>query len=146
MSRYLELIFFKFLLIALGLIYVYYAFKFPLLPLEEGYGPGLYPIIVSIFLLIFLTRDILNFNDYKFKFLLSENTKILTFLLITLVPLFFIKYLGFYLYVIILLSYFNFVLKISFFKNALILIITLIFIHLVFVKIFSLSFPKNFLF
>ncbi len=103
-------------------------------------------MIVSIFLLIFLTRDVLNFNDYKFKFLLSENTKILTFLLITLVPLFFIKFLGFYLYVIILLSYFNFVLKISFFKNVLILIITLIFIHLVFVKIFSLSFPKNFLF
>jgi hypothetical protein len=56
--------------------------------------------------------------------------------------MFFINFLGMYLVLGLFLFYLNFVLKIPLVKNTIITLSTIIIVHLVFVKIFKLSFPE----
>ena len=56
--------------------------------------------------------------------------------------MFFINLLGMYLVLALFLFYLNYVLKIPIFKNIIITLSTIITVHLVFVKIFKLSFPE----
>ena len=56
--------------------------------------------------------------------------------------MFFINFLGMYFTLGLFLFYLNFVLKIPLVKNTIITLSTIIIVHLVFVKIFKLSFPE----
>ena len=56
--------------------------------------------------------------------------------------MFFINLLGMYLVLTLFLFYLNYVLKIPVVKNIIITFSTIITVHLVFVKIFKLSFPE----
>jgi hypothetical protein len=56
--------------------------------------------------------------------------------------MFFINLLGMYLVLALFLFYLNYVLKIPIVKNIIITLSTIITVHLVFVKIFKLSFPE----
>ena len=64
------------------------------------------------------------------------------FLIIIFIPMYFINILGMYFMLGLFLFYLNFVLKIPIFKNIIITFSTIIIAHLVFVKIFKLSFPE----
>ena len=56
--------------------------------------------------------------------------------------MFFINLLGMYLVLALFLFYLNYVLKIPIIKNIIITLSTIITVHIVFVKIFKLSFPE----
>ena len=108
--------------------------------MQEGYGAGLFPIIISISFFLFVMKDFFTKGGREFN--KKENLVLLSFLAIIFVPLFFINYLGMYFVLGIFLLYLNYVLKISIIKNIIISLVSIITIHLVFVKIFKLSFPE----
>jgi hypothetical protein len=108
--------------------------------LQEGYGAGLFPIIISISFFLFAIKDFFTKNRQGFN--VKENLVLLGFLIIIFIPMFFINFLGMYLVLGLFLFYLNFVLKIPLVKNTIITLSTIIIVHLVFVKIFKLSFPE----
>jgi hypothetical protein len=114
--------------------------QFPSIPLQEGYGAGLFPIIISISFFLFAIKDFFTKNRQGFN--VKENLVLLGFLIIIFIPMFFINFLGMYLVLGLFLFYLNFVLKIPLVKNTIITLSTIIIVHLVFVKIFKLSFPE----
>ena len=108
--------------------------------MQEGYGAGLFPIIISISFFLFAIKDFFTKNRQGFN--VKENLVLLGFLIIIFIPMFFINFLGMYLVLGLFLFYLNFVLKIPLVKNTIITLSTIIIVHLVFVKIFKLSFPE----
>ena len=91
--------------------------------------------------IIFLTqKDFFTKNRQGFN--VKENLVLLGFLIIIFIPMFFINFLGMYFTLGLFLFYLNFVLKIPLVKNTIITLSTIIVVHLVFVKIFKLSFPE----
>ena len=108
--------------------------------MQEGYGAGLFPIIISVSFFLFAMKDFFTNNGKEFN--KKENLVLLGFLIIIFIPIFFINYLGMYFVLGLFLLYLNHVLKISIIKNTIISLVSIIIVHFVFVKIFKLSFPE----
>ena len=140
MFKITEELLFKILILTTFVVYFYLSLQFPSIPLQEGYGAGLFPIIISISFFLFAIKDFFTKNRQGFN--VKENLVLLGFLIIIFIPMFFINFLGMYLVLGLFLFYLNFVLKIPLIKNTIITLSTLIVVHLVFVKIFKLSFPE----
>lgn len=140
MFKITEELIFKILILTTFVIYFYLSLQFPSIPLQEGYGAGLFPIIISISFFLFAIKDFFTKNRQGFN--VKENLVLLGFLIIIFIPMFFINFLGMYFTLGLFLFYLNFVLKIPLVKNTIITLSTIIIVHLVFVKIFKLSFPE----
>ncbi len=140
MFKITEELLFKILILTTFVIYFYLSLQFPSIPLQEGYGAGLFPIIISISFFLFAIKDFFTKNRQGFN--VKENLVLLGFLIIIFIPMFFINFLGMYFTLGLFLFYLNFVLKIPLVKNTIITLSTIIIVHLVFVKIFKLSFPE----
>ena len=89
---------------------------------------------------MFAIKDFFTKNKQEFN--KKENLVLLGFLIIIFIPMYFINILGMYFMLGLFLFYLNFVLKIPIIKNIIITFSTIIIAHLVFVKIFKLSFPE----
>ena len=140
MFKITEELLFKILILTTFVVYFYLSLQFPSIPLQEGYGAGLFPIIISISFFLFAIKDFFTKNRQGFN--VKENLVLLGFLIIIFIPMFFINFLGMYFVLGLFLFYLNFVLKIPLVKNTIITLSTIIIVHLVFVKIFKLSFPE----
>ena len=140
MFKITEELLFKILILTTFVVYFYLSLQFPSIPLQEGYGAGLFPIIISISFFLFAIKDFFTKNRQGFN--VKENLVLLGFLIIIFIPMFFINFLGMYLVLGLFLFYLNFVLKIPLVKNTITTLSTIIIVHLVFVKIFKLSFPE----
>lgn len=140
MFKITEELLLKILILTTFVVYFYLSLQFPSIPLQEGYGAGLFPIIISISFFLFAIKDFFTKNRQGFN--VKENLVLLGFLIIIFIPMFFINFLGMYLVLGLFLFYLNFVLKIPLVKNTIITLSTIIIVHLVFVKIFKLSFPE----
>jgi len=140
MFKITEELIFKILILTTFVVYFYLSLQFPSIPLQEGYGAGLFPIIISISFFLFAIKDFFTKNRQGFN--VKENLVLLGFLIIIFIPMFFINFLGMYFTLGLFLFYLNFVLKIPLIKNTIITLSTIIVVHLVFVKIFKLSFPE----
>ena len=140
MFKITEELIFKILILTTFVVYFYLSLQFPSIPLQEGYGAGLFPIIISISFFLFAIKDFFTKNRQGFN--VKENLVLLGFLIIIFIPMFFINFLGMYFTLGLFLFYLNFVLKIPLIKNTIITLSTIIIVHLVFVKIFKLSFPE----
>ena len=140
MFKITEELLLKILILTTFVVYFYLSLQFPSIPLQEGYGAGLFPIIISISFFLFAIKDFFTKNRQGFN--VKENLVLLGFLIIIFIPMFFINFLGMYLVLGLFLFYLNFVLKIPLVKNTIITLSTMIIVHLVFVKIFKLSFPE----
>tara|TARA_A100001011_G_scaffold6639_1_gene7581 strand:+ start:781 stop:1218 length:438 start_codon:yes stop_codon:yes gene_type:complete len=140
MFKITEELLFKILILTTFVVYFYLSLQFPSIPLQEGYGAGLFPIIISISFFLFAIKDFFTKNRQGFN--VKENLVLLGFLIIIFIPMFFINFLGMYFTLGLFLFYLNFVLKIPLIKNTIITLSTIIVVHLVFVKIFKLSFPE----
>ena len=140
MFKITEELIFKILILTTFVVYFYLSLQFPAIPLQEGYGAGLFPIIISISFFLFAIKDFFTKNRQGFN--VKENLVLLGFLIIIFIPMFFINFLGMYFTLGLFLFYLNFVLKIPLVKNTIITLSTIIIVHLVFVKIFKLSFPE----
>jgi len=140
MFKITEELLFKILILTTFVVYFYLSLQFPSIPLQEGYGAGLFPIIISISFFLFAIKDFFTKNRQGFN--VKENLILLGFLIIIFIPMFFINFLGMYFTLGLFLFYLNFVLKIPLVKNTIITLSTIIIVHLVFVKIFKLSFPE----
>lgn len=140
MFKITEELLLKILILTTFVVYFYLSLQFPTIPLQEGYGAGLFPIIISISFFLFAIKDFFTKNRQGFN--VKENLVLLGFLIIIFIPMFFINFLGMYLVLGLFLFYLNFVLKIPLVKNTIITLSTIIIVHLVFVKIFKLSFPE----
>ena len=140
MFKITEELLFKILILTTFVVYFYLSLQFPSIPLQEGYGAGLFPIIISISFFLFAIKDFFTKNRQGFN--VKENLVLLGFLIIIFIPMFFINFLGMYFTLGLFLFYLNFVLKIPLIKNTIITLSTIIIVHLVFVKIFKLSFPE----
>lgn len=140
MFKITEELLFKILILTTFVVYFYLSLQFPSIPLQEGYGAGLFPIIISISFFLFAIKDFFTKNRQGFN--VKENLVLLGFLIIIFIPMFFINFLGMYFTLGLFLFYLNFVLKIPLVKNTIITLSTIIIVHLVFVKIFKLSFPE----
>ena len=140
MFKITEELLLKILILTTFVVYFYLSLQFPSIPLQEGYGAGLFPIIISISFFLFAIKDFFTKNRQGFN--VKENLVLLGFLIIIFIPMFFINFLGMYFTLGLFLFYLNFVLKIPLVKNTIITLSTIIIVHLVFVKIFKLSFPE----
>ena len=100
--------------------------------MQEGYGAGLFPIIISISFFLFAIKDFFTKNKQEFN--KKENLVLLGFLIIIFIPMYFINILGMYFMLGLFLFYLNFVLKIPIFKNIIITFSTIIIAHLVLLK------------
>lgn len=140
MFKITEELLLKILILTTFVVYFYLSLQFPSIPLQEGYGAGLFPIIISISFFLFAIKDFFTKNRQGFN--VKENLVLLGFLIIIFIPMFFINFLGMYFVLGLFLFYLNFVLKIPLVKNTIITLSTIIIVHLVFVKIFKLSFPE----
>ena len=140
MFKITEELLFKISILIAFAIYFYLSLQFPSIPMQEGYGAGLFPIIISISFFLFAIKDFFTKNKQEFN--KKENLVLLGFLIIIFIPMYFINILGMYFMLALFLFYLNFVLKIPIIKNIIITFSTIIIAHLVFVKIFKLSFPE----
>ena len=140
MFKITEELLLKILILTTFVVYFYLSLQFPSIPLQEGYGAGLFPIIISISFFLFAIKDFFTKNRQGFN--VKENLVLLGFLIIIFIPMFFINFLGVYLVLGLFLFYLNFVLKIPLVTNTIISLSTIIIVHLVFVRIFKLSFPE----
>ncbi len=140
MFKITEELLLKILILTTFVVYFYLSLQFPSIPLQEGYGAGLFPIIISISFFLFAIKDFFTKNRQGFN--VKENLVLLGFLIIIFIPMFFINFLGMYLVLGLFLFFLNFVLKIPLVKNTIITLSTIIIVHLVFVRIFKLSFPE----
>jgi len=140
MFKITEELLFKILILTAFVIYFYLSLQFPSIPMQEGYGAGLFPIIISISFFLFAIKDFFTKNNQAFN--KKENLVLLGFLIIIFIPMYFISFLGMYFVLGLFLFYLNYVLKIPIIKNIIITFSTIVIAHLVFVKIFKLSFPE----
>ena len=141
MFKITEELLLKILILTTFVVYFYLSLQFPSIPLQEGYGAGLFPIIISISFFLFAIKDFFTKNRQGFN--VKENLVLLGFLIIIFIPMFFINFLGMYLVLGLFLFYLNFVLKIPLVKNTIITLSTIIIVHLVFVKILRFENSKS---
>ena len=99
-----ELLFKISILIAFA-IYFYLSLQFPSIPMQEGYGAGLFPIIISISFFLFAIKDFFTKNKQEFN--KKENLVLLGFLIIIFIPMYFINFLGMYFVLGLFLFYFS---------------------------------------
>lgn len=140
MFKITEELLFKILILIVFVSYFYLSLQFPSIPMQEGYGAGLFPVIISVSFFLFAIKDFFTKNKQEFN--KKENLVLLGFLIIIFIPMYFINFLGMYFVLGLFLFYLNYVLKIPIIKNLIITFTTIIIAHVVFVKIFKLSFPE----
>ena len=140
MNKVSEIFLIKVVILLILSVYFYISIQFSSLSMREGYGAGLFPKIISFFLLLFLIKDF--FSPIKKNISKNDNATLAIFLIIVLIPLYFIDQLGMHLTLTIFLIYLNHVLKIPILKNILLTSVSIIVIHFLFVEIFHLSFPR----
>ena len=95
MFKITEELLLKILILTTFVVYFYLSLQFPSIPLQEGYGAGLFPIIISISFFLFAIKDFFTKNRQGFN--VKENLVLLGFLIIIFIPMFFINFLGMYL-------------------------------------------------
>ena len=140
MFKITEELLFKILILIVFVSYFYLSLQFPSIPMQEGYGAGLFPVIISVSFFLFAIKDFFTKNKQEFN--KKENLVLLGFLIIIFIPMYFINFLGMYFVLGLFLFYLNYVLKIPIIKNSIITFTTIVIAHVVFVKIFKLSFPE----
>ena len=140
MFKITEELLFKILILIVFVSYFYLSLQFPSIPMQEGYGAGLFPVIISVSFFLFAIKDFFTKNKQEFN--KKENLVLLGFLIIIFIPMYFINFLGMYFVLGLFLFYLNYVLKIPIIKNLIITFTTIVIAHVVFVKIFKLSFPE----
>ena len=140
MFKITEELLFKILILIVFVSYFYLSLQFPSIPMQEGYGAGLFPVIISVSFFLFAIKDFFTKNKQEFN--KKENLVLLGFLIIIFIPMYFINILGMYFVLGLFLFYLNYVLKIPIIKNLIITFTTIVIAHVVFVKIFKLSFPE----
>ena len=121
-------------------IYFYLSTKFSSLKMQEGYGAGIFPKLISVALFFFLIKDF--FSPIKKNLISKDNITLIIFLTVIFIPLYFIDKLGMYFVLGLFLIYLNHSLKLPVLKNFIYTTLSIITIHLLFVKIFKLSFPR----
>ena len=121
-------------------VYFYFSMQFSTLSMREGYGPGIFPKIISFFLLLFLIKDF--FSPMEKNIGKNDSATLAIFLIAVFIPLYFIDQLGMHLTLAVFLIYLNHALKIPILKNILLTSVSIIVIHFLFVEIFHLSFPR----
>lgn len=140
MIKIYEIYILKFAVFFILGVYFYFSIQFSSLSLREGYGPGIFPKLISFFLLLLLITDF--FSPIEKNIGKNDNAFVAIFLIIVSAPLYFIDKLGMHLTLSIFLIYLNNVLKIPVLKNILLTSLSIIAIHLLFVEFFNLRFPK----
>ena len=92
MFKITEELLFKILILTAFVIYFYLSLQFPSIPMQEGYGAGLFPLIMSVSFFLFAIKDF--FTKNKEEFNKKENLVLVGFLIIIFIPMFFINLLG----------------------------------------------------
>ena len=59
MFKITEELLFKILILTAFVIYFYLSLQFPSIPMQEGYGAGLFPLIISVSFFLFAIKDFL---------------------------------------------------------------------------------------
>ena len=95
MFKITEELLFKILILTTFVIYFYLSLQFPSIPMQEGYGAGLFPLIISVSFFLFAIKDF--FTKNKEEFNKKKNLVLVGFLIIIFIPMFFINLLGMYL-------------------------------------------------
>jgi len=138
-----ESLIFKLFTLSYIIIYLNTSLKLGYNSAAEGYGPGIFPIIISLcFFFLFLFSCILN-NKKKETLNADQELKkndYAKFFSIIFLPLFFINFLGIYIYLAIVLCYFNFKYSISF-KVSLVFTTIVLFSIFFLSKLIKLSLP-----
>ncbi len=141
-----EIFFLKLFILVYLSTYFNSAIKFKLTSVQEGYGSGVFPIIIFFFFFIlFLFYCI---ADIKKKETLVQNYKLdyqdfTTFLVIIFLPLIFINFLGIYVYLASVIFFLNFKYSFSLISSSIFITSVLISCFL-FSKILKLSLPIGF--
>ncbi len=128
------------LLLLVLCIYFYLSTKFLSLKMQDGYGAGIFPKLISVVLFILLIKDF--FSPTKKNISSRDNLTLIIFLTVVSIPLYFINKLGMYVVLSLFLLYLNHILKLTPLKNLVYTSLSMVIIHFLFVKIFKLSFPR----
>ena len=141
MYKISESLIFKIIIFFVLCVYFYLSTKFStLIKMQEGYGAGIFPKLISVALFFFLMKDF--FSPMKKNVNYQDNITLIIFLVIVFIPLYFIDRLGMHVVLSLFLIYLNHSLKLPLLKNLIYTALGMIIIHLLFVKIFKLSFPR----
>ena len=140
MSKISESFIIRILLFSILCIYFFISIEFPSLKMQEGYGAGIFPKLISIALFLFLIKDF--FYPIKKNINNQDNFTLIIFLTVVFIPLWFINKLGMYVVLSLFLLYLNHILKLPILKNLIYTTLSMVTIHFLFVKIFKLSFPR----
>lgn len=140
MSKISESFIIRILLFLVLCIYSYMSTEFPSLKMQEGYGAGIFPKLISVALFFFLIKDF--FSPIKKNINNQDNFTLIIFLTVVFIPLYFINKLGMYVVLSLFLVYLNHILKLTLLKNLIYTTLSMVTIHFLFVKIFKLSFPR----
>ena len=108
--------------------------------MQDGYGAGIFPKLISVVLFILLIKDF--FSPTKKNISSRDNLTLIIFLTVVSIPLYFINKLGMYVVLSLFLLYLNHILKLTTLKNLVYTSLSMVIIHFLFVKIFKLSFPR----
>ena len=109
MFKITEELLFKISILIAFAIYFYLSLQFPSIPMQEGYGAGLFPIIISISFFLFAIKDFFTKNKQEFN--KKENLVLLGFLIIIFIPMYFINILGMYFMLSFIFILFEFCIK-----------------------------------
>ena len=140
MLKISESIIIRTLLLLVLCIYFYLSTKFLSLKMQDGYGAGIFPKLISVVLFILLIKDF--FSPTKKNISSRDNLTLIIFLTVVSIPLYFINKLGMYVVLSLFLLYLNHILKLTPLKNLVYTSLSMVIIHFLFVKIFKLSFPR----
>jgi len=142
-----ESLIFKLFTLSYIIIYLNTSLKLGYNSAAEGYGPGIFPIIISLcffFLFFFFFLFYLILKNKKKETLNADQelkkNDYAKFFSIIIFPLFFINFLGIYIYLAIVLCYFNFKYSISF-KVSLVFTTIVLFSIFFLSKLIKLSLP-----
>ena len=67
MFKITEELLFKILILTTFVIYFYLSLQFPSIPMQEGYGAGLFPLIISVSFFLFAIKDFFTKNKEEFN-------------------------------------------------------------------------------
>ena len=140
MLKISESLIIRILLLLVLCIYFYLSTKFLSLKMQDGYGAGIFPKLISVVLFILLIKDF--FSPTKKNISSRDNLTLIIFLTVVSIPLYFINKLGMYVVLSLFLLYLNHILKLTPLKNLVYTSLSMVIIHFLFVKIFKLSFPR----
>ena len=140
MLKISESLIIRILLLLVLCIYFYLSTKFLSLKMQDGYGAGIFPKLISVVLFILLIKDF--FSPTKKNISSRDNLTLIIFFTVVSIPLYFINKLGMYVVLSLFLLYLNHILKLTPLKNLVYTSLSMVIIHFLFVKIFKLSFPR----